>query len=158
MPDYMQTRDGATTGAVACLLGGGALSRLRNPESEVEDPGRCCGDAGSKAAGSDCKSFRIRTYEKMYPQALWNLHLQIIGLKVPWNEQLQKTPGGRVSTGVANAGLKDGFCCAHLHLVVLSQLTCKTHNCVRPSRTHRLAQTVLKQITQASSDNSRTLS
>ncbi len=40
------------------------------------------------------KSFRMRTYAKMCLQVLWNPHLQFIGLKVPWNEHLQKTPGG----------------------------------------------------------------
>ncbi len=50
------------------------------------------------------KSFRIRSYEKMRLQVLCNAHLQIIGLKVPWNEQLQKTPGGRGTSEVKNIG------------------------------------------------------
>src|SRR5712692_11157184 len=62
------------------------------------------------------KSFTIRTYAKMCLQVLWNLHLQMIGLKAHWNQHIQKTPGGRGPALVANAGLKDGFCGAALHL------------------------------------------
>jgi hypothetical protein len=49
--------------------------------------------------------FRMRTYAKTCLQLLWNVQLQIIGLKVPWNEHLQKTPGVGASAVVANAEL-----------------------------------------------------
>ncbi len=51
---------------------------------------------GSPVAGrwSLYKSFTMHSYEKTRRQVLYNAHLQIIGLKVPWNEHLQKTPGG----------------------------------------------------------------
>ena len=39
------------------------------------------------------KSFTMRTYAKTRLQLPWNPHLQIIGLKVRWNEHLQKIPG-----------------------------------------------------------------
>src|SRR5712692_9321444 len=78
------------------------------------------------AVPKDGKSFRICTCAKTPLQLLWNLHVQIIELKVFCNEQLQKIPGWRGSALVANAGLKGDSCCAHLHLVVLSRLTSKT--------------------------------
>src|SRR5712692_11088640 len=56
-------------------------------------------------------------------QLLWNPHLQIIGLKLPWNEQLQKTPGGGASALVANTRLKPHFSSRrpdHLQIIVLS--------------------------------------
>jgi len=96
---------------------------------------RLCGESCSGAQNEKIspKSFTMRTYAKMRLQLLWNAHLQIIGLKVPWNEHLQKIPGGRVSTRVANARLRGDSCRAHVHLVVLSQLTSKTHGCRRRS-------------------------
>ncbi len=82
------------------------------------------------------KSFGIHSYK-------------IIGLNLPWNHILTKNTGWEGGVPVVNAGLKDVLCCAHLHLVVLARLTSKTHGCGRRSKTHRLAQTALKQITQA---------
>ncbi len=53
--------------------------------------------------------FTMCTCAKTPLQVLCNPQLQIIGLKVPWNEQLQKIPGGRGGTLVANAGLNPHF-------------------------------------------------
>jgi len=54
--------------------------------------------AGSTAVPSEAhnappNSCRMRSCAKMRLQLFWNVHLQIIGLKVPWNEHLQKIPG-----------------------------------------------------------------
>src|SRR5712692_7651146 len=53
--------------------------------------------------------FTIRTYAKMRLQVLCNPQLQIIGLKVPWNDTLTENTGGRGGMLVANAGLKPHF-------------------------------------------------
>ncbi len=55
------------------------------------------------------KPFTMRSYARTRLQLLWNVHLQIIRLKVPWNEQLQKIPGGGASALVANTRLKPHF-------------------------------------------------
>ncbi len=55
------------------------------------------------------KSFTMRTYAKTRPQLLCNLHLQIIGLKVSWNEQLQKTRGGWGWTSEVEKGGKNSL-------------------------------------------------
>ncbi len=51
---------------------------------------------GSSVAGCWAlhKSFGMRSCAETRWQVLWNVQLQIIGLKVSWNEQLQETPGG----------------------------------------------------------------
>jgi len=41
------------------------------------------------------KSFTMRTYEKRPCKSLTIRTYKITGLKLPWNEHLQKTPGGR---------------------------------------------------------------
>src|SRR5712692_2350007 len=40
------------------------------------------------------KSFTMRTYEKRARKSLTIRTYKITGLKLPWNEHLQKTPGG----------------------------------------------------------------
>src|SRR5437879_13036818 len=42
-------------------------------------------------------SFRIRTYEKCFRKSFGMRSCRIIGLKVPWNEHVQKKVGGGAS-------------------------------------------------------------
>jgi len=53
------------------------------------------GNANSRKMSAEMdKSFTMRTYEKRACKSLTIRTYKITGLKLPWNEHLQKTPGG----------------------------------------------------------------
>src|SRR5712692_9877297 len=79
------------------------------------------------------KSFTMCTCARTRPQLLWNVHLQIIGLKVSWNEHLQKVPGWRGSALVANAGLKPNFSLRRPHKSLEFGASAFALNCFRLS-------------------------
>jgi hypothetical protein len=55
-----------------------------------------CGNANLRKMSAEMdKSFTMRTYEKRACKSLTICTYKITGLKLPWNEHLQKTPGGR---------------------------------------------------------------
>jgi len=94
----------AVAGRVSCLLV--RLQRLPLSGLGVSAVKSCNGPQHERISR---KPFTIRSYAKTRLQLLWNPHLQIIGLKVPWNETVTKMPGGGASALVANTRLKPHF-------------------------------------------------